>query len=227
MLKQLLLLLAVYIILTCAPANAQPGKFKKQSELCPSANGQIRHFKKDQPKFGAGVKAGINYATQFTESNASGVKFQSIIGIHAGAYVNYFLLDYVAVQAELLFSDKGSKWQNAFYDARYDLTYIDLPLLIKFQPVPLFNIHAGTQLSYLLMASQKDYGTGQKTNVRGNYYKFDPAVVVGVEANLPNRINLTVRYILGLTTATTGAPYTEIWKNKSFQVSLGYRIIGR
>jgi opacity protein-like surface antigen len=224
---RLLLLLSATIIFSCAAANAQPAKFKKQSELCPSTGGQIKQFKKSKPKFGVGVKAGINYATQYTESTASGVTFQSIIGVHGGGYVNYFLLDFFAVQAELMVSGKGSMWQNPFYDAKYDLTYIDLPLLIKFQPVPLFNVHAGTQLSYLLIASQKDYGTGQRTNVRGNFYQFDPSVVVGVEANLPKRINVTVRYILGLTTATTGAPYTEIWKNKSFQLSIGYRLFGR
>ena len=59
------------------------------------------------------------------------------------------------------------------------------------------------------------------------YYKFDLGLAFGVEANLPFRVNLTIRYILGLNTATTGAEYTETWENKSFQISLGYRILGR
>jgi hypothetical protein len=59
------------------------------------------------------------------------------------------------------------------------------------------------------------------------YYKFDFAVAFGVEANLPSKVNLTLRYYLGLNTATTGAIYTETWKNRYFQISLGYRILGR
>jgi hypothetical protein len=59
------------------------------------------------------------------------------------------------------------------------------------------------------------------------YYKFDLGLAFGVEANLPFKVNLTIRYVLGLNTATTGAQYTETWKNKSFQISLGYRILGR
>jgi hypothetical protein len=136
-------------------------------------------------------------------------------------------LDFLAIEAELMVSGKGSKWINQYYDAKYSLTYIDMPVLIKFQPVALFNIHAGPQFSYLVSATQKDFGTNLKTNVMGNYYKFDLGLAMGVEANLPYKINVTIRYILGLNSATTGAQYTEIWKNRSFQISLGYRILGR
>jgi hypothetical protein len=225
--KQIFLLFLTSLIFTLSSANAQPGKFKKSmQELCPTSSAQPGHFKKSQPKFGAGVKAGLNYASQ-SSSIANNVDFKSIIGINAGAYCNYFLLDFLAIQPELMVSGKGSHWKNQFYDAKYNLTYIDLPILIKFQPVALFNIHAGPQFSYLISAKQKDFGSNQKTDVMPYYYKYDLGLAFGVEANLPFKINLTVRYILGLNTATTGAQYTETWKNKYFQASLGYRILGR
>jgi hypothetical protein len=226
--KQVFLLLLTSLIFTLSSANAQSSQFKKpQTEICPSANAQSRHFKKPQAKLGAGVKAGLNYASQYTNSTANSVDFKSIIGINAGAYCNYFLLDFLAIQPELMMSGKGSRWKNQYYDAKYNLTYIDLPILIKYQPVALINIHAGPQLSYLVSAKQKDFGNNQITNVMDYYYKFDLGLAFGVEANLPFKVNLTIRYILGLNTATTGAQYTETWKNKSFQISLGYRILGR
>ena len=226
--KQVYLLLLPLLICTFNSANAQPVQFKKsQSELCAYGNSQPGHFKKKQPKFGAGVKAGINYSSQYVSGTASNVDFKSILGINAGAYCNYFLMNFLAIQPELMVSGKGSHWTNQYYDARYNLTYIDLPILIRFQPVSLINIHAGPQFSYLIIANQNDLGTNLKTNVIGNFYKFDLGLVLGVEANLPYNINLTVRYILGLNTATTGTQYTETWRNKSFQVSLGYRILGR
>lgn len=226
--QQVFIILVTFLIFSFSSVTAQHSQFKKQQkDLCPSGNSQSRHLNKSQTKFGAGVKAGLNYATQYTSGTASNVEFKSMFGYNAGAYCNYFLLDFLALQSELMASAKGSYWKNQFYDAKYNLTYIDLPVLVKFQPVEWFNIHAGPQFSYLLFATQKDFGTNLKTNVLANYYKFDTGLVFGVEANLPSKINLTIRYILGLNTATTGAPYTETWKNKLFQISLGYRILGR
>lgn len=226
--KQVFLLLLSTLVITLSSVNAQSGKFKKSDpELCASSGGQSRYFKKSQPKFGAGVKAGLNYASQYTNNTSNSVDFKNIFGINAGAYCNYFFLDFLAVQPELMVSGKGSKWKNQYYDARYNLTYIDLPVLIKFQPIALFNIHAGPQISYLLLANQMDFGNNQKAGVLDYFYKFDFGIAFGVEANLPYKMNLTVRYVLGLKTATTGALYTEPWENKSFQISLGYRILGR
>jgi hypothetical protein len=226
--KQVFFLLLTSLIFTFSPSNAQSRHFKKtQQDLCGYKTAQSGHFKKSQPKFGAGVKAGLNYSTQYINGTANNVVFGSIFGINAGAYCNYFLLDFLAIQPELMVSGKGSKWKNQYYDAKYNLTYIDLPVLIKFQPVKLFNIHAGPQLSYLVSATQKDFGNNLKTNVMGNFYKLDLGLVMGVEANLPFKVNLTIRYVLGLKTATTGTLYTETWENKYFQVSLGYRILGR
>jgi hypothetical protein len=228
MIKRVFILLLTFLIFSFSSATAQHSQYKKkQADLCPSGNSPSRPLKKSQAKFGAGIKAGLNYATQYTRGTTNSVEFKSMFGINAGAYCNYFLLDYLAIQTELMVSGKGSFWKNQFYDAKYNLTYIDLPVLVKFQPVTWFNIHAGPQFSYLLIASQKDLGTNLKTNVLANYYKFDTGLAFGVEANLPYKINLTIRYILGLNTATTGAPYTETWKNKLFQVSVGYRILGR
>ena len=112
--KQIFLLLLTSLIFTLSSANAQSRQFKKsQPELCASANAQSRQFKKPQPKLGAGVKAGLNYASQYTSSTANSVDFKSIIGINAGAYCNYFLLDFLAIQPELMVSSKGSKLEES------------------------------------------------------------------------------------------------------------------
>jgi hypothetical protein len=225
--KQVFLLLLTSLIFTFSSANAQSRHFKnRQPELCVYANAQSRHFKKPQPKLGAGVKAGLNYTSQYT-SSASTVDFKNIIGINVGAYCNYFLLYFLAIQPELMLSGRGSHWKNQYYNAKDVLTYIDLPILIKYQPVKLFNIHAGPQFGYLVSAMQTDFGNNLKTNIMDYYYKFDLGLAFGVEANFPLNFNLTVRYVLGLNTATTGSQYTEAWKNKFLQISLGYRLLGR
>ena len=192
-----------------------------------SADAQSKYFHKAQPKLGVGVKAGLNDASQTTTGESANVDVESILGINGGAYCNYFLFDFLAIQPELMISGKGVHWKDQYYDAKDILTYIDLPVLIKYQPVKVFNIHAGPQFGYRLSAMQKSLETGEKTDIKNYYKDFDLGLAFGIEANLPFRINLTVRYVLGLNPATTDTEYIEPWKNNFFQISAGYRILGR
>lgn len=172
-----------------------------------------------QPKFGAGVKGGINFATQVTTGSGEGVAVQQLLGFHAGAYCSLFFYDFLALQPELMISTRGSNWDDPYYDVSDLLTYIDLPLLIKFQPVKYANIHAGPQFGYLLNARQREDATGEITDINDWYNKLDVGLAFGAEANLPYRINLTVRYVLGLVSATNDVEYIEPWRNNFLQIS--------
>jgi hypothetical protein len=189
--------------------------------------GQSRYYRKKQPKFGYGIKAGINYAGQSTTNKLAEYNLTHIVGINGGGYCNYFLLRQFAVQAELMVSGKGSHWKDTYDDEKDIVTYIDLPILVKYQPAKFVNIHAGPQIGLRLNATQKDMETGTKMNINEYYQTFDYGFVCGVEANLPNNLNLTLRYIFGLFSATTDVMYVDPWKNNLVQLSLGYRIRGR
>ncbi len=189
--------------------------------------GQSRYYRKKQPKLGYGIKAGVNYAGQSTTNKAAEYNTTNILGINAGGYVNYFLLRPFAVQAELMVSGKGSHWQDNYDNEKDIVTYIDLPILLRYQPLNFLNIHAGPQIGLMLNAKQKDMETGIKININDYYQNFDYGFVFGAEANLPNNLNLTLRYIMGLFSATTDIMYVDPWKNNLIQISLGYRITGR
>lgn len=194
---------------------------------CLIVEGQSRYYRKKQPKFGYGIKAGINYAGQSTTNKSAEYDQSSIIGINAGGYCNYFLLKQFAVQAELMVSGKGSHWKDSYDDEKDLVTYLDLPILFRYQPARFINVHAGPQIGFRLNASQKDMESGIKMNINEYYQTFDYGFVMGVEANLPNNLNLTLRYALGLFSATTNVMYVDPWKNNFVQLSLGYRITGR
>ena len=179
-----------------------------------------------QPEFGAGVKGGINFATQVTPGSGEGVAVQQLLGFNAGGYCSLFFNDFLAIQPELMISTRGSDWDDATYDVSDLLTYIDLPLFLRYQPIKYVNIHAGPQFGYLLSARQKDDQTDDITDINDWYNKLDVGLAFGLEANLPYRINLTVRYVLGLVSATNDVQYIEPWKNNFFQLSLGFRIVG-
>jgi hypothetical protein len=118
-------------------------------------------------------------------------------------------------------------WKDFYDDMKDLLTYIDIPLIIKYQPARFVNIQAGPQIGFRLRAMQKDLETEVKTKINDYYNFFDLGVACGVEANLPNRINLTVRYVFGISPATTDVLYIDPWYNNFLQLSLGYRIRGR
>jgi hypothetical protein len=179
-----------------------------------------------QPDLGAGVKGGINLATQSTTGEGEGVAVRQLIGYNAGVYGNIFITDFLGIQAELLVVSRGSDWDDPYYNVKDLLTYIDLPLLIKFQPVKYANIHVGPQFGYLLAAKQEDKDDGDISDIMEWYNPLDVGLAFGAEANLPFRINFTVRYVVGLVSATNDVEYIDPWRNNFLQFSLGYRIIG-
>jgi hypothetical protein len=179
-----------------------------------------------QPDFGAGIKGGINLATQSTTGSGEGVAVRQLLGYNGGIYGNLFFMEHFAFQAELLVSSRGSDWDDPYYNVKDLLTYLDLPLLFKYQPIKYVNIHIGPEFGYLLSAMQEDKDDGDLTDIKDWYNTLDVGLVFGAEGTLPYRINFTVRYVLGLVSATNDVEYIEPWRNNFFQFSLGFRIIG-
>jgi hypothetical protein len=177
--------------------------------------------------FGVGVKGGVSFATQKTSGEGVNVEVKSRLTGHAGAYAHYFILDFLAVQPEILLSMKGSKWDDPYFKGVEKLTYLDIPVLIRFQPFGLLNIHAGPQFGLLVNATNTDDYDGIETDVKEYYKGMDVGLAVGAELNLPYRINVTVRYVLGLTPVTEPGYYVDEWKNNVLQISTGFRIIGK
>jgi hypothetical protein len=179
-----------------------------------------------QPDFGAGIKGGINLATQSTTGEGENVAVRQLLGYNAGVYGNVFITDLLGVQAELLIASRGSDWDDPFYNVKDLITYIDLPILVKFQPIRYANIHVGPQFGYLLAAKQEDKDDGSISDIKEWYNPLDVGLVFGAEANLPFRINFTVRYVVGLVSATNDVEYIDPWRNNFLQFSLGFRLVG-
>jgi len=180
-----------------------------------------------QSKFGFGLKGGVNLASQSTTGEGLNVNVESILRFHGGAYMHYFMLDKIAIQPELIISGKGSKWDDPYTNTGDLLTYIDMPLLIRFQPLRMINIHAGTQFAYLLSAFQDDISGDEKIDIKDWYNKAEIGIALGAEANMPFNINITLRYIIGLSEASNEVHYIDPWKNRFIQASIGYRFMGK
>jgi hypothetical protein len=189
--------------------------------------GQNKYYRRPEPKFGYGIKAGVNFSGQSTNVSGADYDIRKILRYNGGVYCNYFFYKFLAIQPELMLSGKGVHWADFYDDMKDILTYIDIPLMIKYQPIKYINIQAGPQFGFRIKAMQKDMGTGVKKQINDYYNFLDYGLACGVEANLPNHINLTVRYVFSLSSSTTDVLYIDPWFNNFLQFSLGYRIKGR
>ena len=176
-------------------------------------------------QFGLGIKAGPNFASQNSSGGDPGFEpdFKNITALHAGIYMNYFFGETIGIQPEILFSQKGSKVQDI--DLENKLTYIDIPILLRFQFLEILNIHAGPQFSFL--TSAKSVYSGGSFDIKDDLRSLETSLAFGAGVDLPLRLNVTARYIIGLTNIADDTDFDDIeLKNSMFQLSLGFRIIG-
>jgi Outer membrane protein beta-barrel domain len=149
----------------------------------------------------AGIKGGLNisnlYLNDVTDENAR-------LGLHAGIYGQLVSSDVFALQTELLFSTKGShaKYSDGAFqqEVKYNLNYLDLPVLAVFKIGELVELHAGGYASYLLNANisySGDLANGLDEVDQDNLKSFDYGLVGGVGFNFGN-IQIGARYNLGL-----------------------------
>jgi hypothetical protein len=160
-----------------------------------------------------GIKAGVNYSNMET------------ICFNVGGFLEYKFNKLFSIQPELQFSQQGFfqtyEIRQNFDDPatlqkiKYDLYYINLPVLTKFNIDENINIVLGPQLGYLVNC--KVGGINFPQNLRGVHY-FDYSFDFGAGVNL-NKTVIDIRYNFG---------FNKIFdllsnKNRVLQLSIGYK----
>ena len=185
-----------------------------------------------QSGFVFGVKGGANYSNQYdskTDNFTSTPKF----GLAVGAFLGIPIGQYLGIQPEIHFSQKGFKAEGKVLGSPYGLTrttnYIDVPLLLTIKPIQYVSIVVGPQYSYLI--KQKDvfsnnvFTTEQtkefdNENLRKNVLGF----VGGLDINVKN-------VVIGLRAGWDvqnnngdGTTTTPRYKNAWTQATVGFRL---
>ena len=156
-----------------------------------------------------GVKGGLNFSNIY--STKLNTDFKQ--GYHVGAYAKFNLI-ILAVQPELLFSQRGYKESNV---KDVTLNYIDIPVMLKLKIFPMITLDAGPQFSYLINESIE--GIGNILTVQPDFKKSELSGAFGASAQVW-RLGASARYIVGfseLEKLTTS-------KNQQFQVSLSLKL---
>ncbi|MDN3667422.1 porin family protein [Algibacter miyuki] len=159
----------------------------------------------DAPKAEFGIKGGANFSNMYTED----VDDNNVLtSFNAGLFVMLPITDFLAIQPEFLYSRKGSEltYDNVIANgtAKFKLNYLEVPILLKANLTPNFNIHAGPYFAYLIDAQTTNETEGGTFDFEDNFdnddfNKFDAGVAVGFGFDFES-IGIGARYNYGLTT---------------------------
>jgi hypothetical protein len=154
-------------------------------------------------KITKGIKAGLN-SSKFTGDDVSDLKSKS--GFIGGVFVRVGVLGIVAVQPELLYTQKGAKIDSASTKITYNVNYLEIPLLVRVD-IPFVIVrpflYGGPTLGFKLSAKTKTEQNGQTNEADINEAKSsDTGIALGVGADLNvlgfGSIVVDLRYTKGL-----------------------------
>lgn len=152
------------------------------------------------PTARVGIKGGLNVSNLYiNDVNDENARF----GFNAGIYGQILSSEAFAIQPELLFSTKGSQADYGGIvnsTVRFNLNYLDLPVLAVIKLGPSAEIHAGVYGSYLLSANihySGNIGTGTNEINRDNLKSYDWGWVGGLGLNF-GPVQVGARYNYGM-----------------------------
>lgn len=156
----------------------------------------------EKSEYKLGFKGGVNFTNVGT---TTGVTNKSLTGVHFGLFAKLPITNSFAVQPELYFTTKGGEltYQNVVVDgtAKFNLNYIEVPVLAVFKIFPGFNFQVGPYASYLVssnVTNVNDVTFNFEDNIQsGDFNKFDTGLMAGFGIDIKS-VEIGVRYNFGL-----------------------------
>lgn len=168
-----------------------------------------------QAQVAIGLKAGVNLSklnTDDADANTS-----NITAFHGGAFA-LFKLTKIGIQPELLFSQQGSRVEDISGDLQdLKMSYMTIPVMVKFYLAGGFNLQAGPQFGFLNSAEFDG------DDIKSSFKNSDISANLGIAWDAPFGLVLDARYNIGLSDISDDTNLGEL-KSGVFQFSLGYKI---
>jgi len=137
-----------------------------------------------------GIKGGVNV---YNVHNDNDTKYDSKAGFHFGLLGHIHFDSNFAIQPEIVYSAQGAK--NG--DTKYNLDYLNVPVLFQYMFDNGFRIQAGPQLGFLISAKSKN--NNDNTDIKDNYKPIDLGLSVGASYVVPSTgFGIDARYNFGL-----------------------------
>ncbi|MFV8364189.1 porin family protein [Flavobacterium sp. ZT3P35] len=180
-----------------------------------------------------GVKGGLNLAT--FSGDTDGLDLKSKAGLNVGGFVEVKLSDKLALQPELLFSMQGTNIdefefsdgnQTFVVDASIKMSYINVPIMLKYYAAEKFNLEVGPQVGFLLSAKTvaKANGNEAEDDVKDSFESVDFGLNFGLGYDFTKNIAAGARYNVGLANIGKTEPGDDSKiTNSVFSLSLAYK----
>lgn len=148
-----------------------------------------------------GAKAGINISNLISDSR--GVAGYSSLkpGFHIGLFSRFRLAESVSLAPELIYSLQGAKYTFDIHSIRYDLSYLQLPVVVNFNIKEKLTAYAGPYLGYLLHTKVKletNFPVREEDFV-DLFQSLDIGMAGGLDFHFSDHLGLGVRINMGLT----------------------------
>lgn len=182
-------------------------------------------------KLSIGLKTGMNISNVY-DSEGEEFVADSKLGFAIGGFLTIPIGQLLAIQPELLFSQRGFKSSGRIIGGNYNMTrtseYIDVPILFALRPLPFISFLLGPQYSFMTRQVNKfDNGTTGATQInefenedlRKNTYCITGGVDVNIlRAVISGRFGRDIRE-----NRADGTSSTPRYKNMWYQLTIGYR----
>lgn len=152
-----------------------------------------------------GAKAGLNFAT-FTDNTTD--EFDITSDITAGLVIELPISEKFSFQPEILYSGQGTS--SAI------LTYLNVPLMGKYEVLKGISLEAGPQIGFLLSAKDND----TDVSIKDEFTNVAVGVGFGLGYQFNNGLFFNTRYHLGVSNISNIEGVSS--KNRFLQVSIGY-----
>lgn len=163
-----------------------------------------------------GLKAGVNFSNLRGEGEDVSDKDMRT-SMNAGVFGRLFAEQHIGLQAELLYSGKGStvKYSGLIpITSEFKLSYLELPAFAVIGIGDVLEIHAGAYAAFLLatnVSAESDLGNYDADVDRDNFQGADYGLLIGAGVNV-GRAQLGLRYLHGM---------AELAASNTAQVLLG------
>lgn len=178
-----------------------------------------------------GLKAGVNLSNVY-DSEGEEFNADAKLGFAVGAFVALPITEFIGVQPEVLFSQKGFHGKGSLLGGSYEFSrttnYIDIPLFFAYKPAESITVLAGPQFSYLL--SKKDEFKTASTSilrqeefVNEDFPKNTMSFAGGIDVNVEHfTVGIRLAWDV-LNNNSDGSSSTPRYKNVWYQGTVGYR----
>lgn len=149
-----------------------------------NARAQEAHF---------GIKGGLNASSLDFAGNSD---MQTKIGFNVGllAHIHTHNKSW-AIQPEIYYSDEGAK-SKSNNDAKLNLGFLNVPVLVQYMFDNGFRIEAGPQLNLLMSAKQKDKNSS--TDIKNRFNTANFSIPLGIGYLTMNGLGFDARYNFGI-----------------------------